>query len=213
MPDPSSCSGKLKIHCQKTEEIDNYTADMNGDHARRETFLTHLAECEAILRAFIAGSLPDAEERADSFQEVVLVLWRQFDRYDAGRPFRPWALGVAVRRMKEEYRHRRRRAQCLSAENLERLAAALEQRAAPNISDEEAALAECLNTLPPQSARLVQQRYFDGTGIDVIAAETGQNPAAVYQMLSRVRRRLAECIRRRLRREQDQPDAIYEIRS
>ncbi len=62
----------------------------------RDTFLTHLTGCESTLRAFIASALGRAEERADFFQEVVVLLWRTYDRYDPARPFLPWAMGVAA---------------------------------------------------------------------------------------------------------------------
>ena len=184
---------------------------MKGDETRRRIFLTHLAGCEGALRSFIAGALPGAEDRADVFQEIVLILWRKFESYDADRPFQPWALGVAVRRMKEEYRRRHRRAECLPPEILDRLAATLQRHTAPaEMREEEAALAECLNMLPLNSAQLVRRRYYDDAGIDTLCLETGQSPAAVYQMLSRIRQRLAECIRRRRSREPVQPVSAHE---
>ncbi len=193
-------------------ETVNYPAHMNGEHARRELFLNHLAGCEASLRAFLAGALAIREDRADLFQEIVLILWRNFDRYDASRPFHPWALGVAVRRMKEEYRRRQRRPECLAPDNLERLASVLERQAAPAaMRDEEAALAECLNTLPLQAAQLVRWRYYEGTGIRDLEMATGQSTAALYQTLSRIRRRLAECIRQRLSLSKKQPVPANEV--
>jgi len=94
---------------------------MPPDHTRRENFLTHLSGCESTLRAFIAGALAAAHERADFFQEVVLILWRRYDDYDAARPFLPWAMGVAARRMKEEYRRVARRPGLLPPDELDRL--------------------------------------------------------------------------------------------
>lgn len=179
---------------------------MSTDHTRRENFLHHLSGCESTLRAFIAGALAAAHERADFFQEVVLILWRRYDDYDAARPFLPWAMGVAARRMKEEYRRVARRPGLLPAEQLDRLAGALtaaEERYSS--ADEEAALTECIATLPEASARLVQRRYYEGTNIEALGAETGQSAAAIYQTLSRLRRALADCIRRRLRRAEPEP--------
>jgi RNA polymerase sigma-70 factor (ECF subfamily) len=191
-----------KILCQKSVPSANEPGDMPSDHARREIFLDHLSGCESTLRAFIAGALAAAHERADFFQEVVLILWRRFDDYDAARPFLPWAMGVAVRRMKEEYRRVQRRPGLLPAEQLERLANALtaaEER--HSSAEEETALAACLAALPESSARLVQRRYYERAGIETLSAETGQSTAAIYQTLSRLRRALADCIRRRLRSE------------
>jgi RNA polymerase sigma-70 factor (ECF subfamily) len=184
---------------------------MSSDHSRREAFLTHLGCCEGTLRAFIAGALAAAQERADFFQEVMLILWRRFDDFDTTRPFLPWAMGVAVRRMKEEYRRLQRRPGLLPAEQLERLAdelTAAEERC--TIAAEEAALAECLAALPESSARLVQRRYYERAGVEALSVETGQSTAAIYQTLSRLRRALADCIRRRLRLAESAPAAAHE---
>ena len=182
---------------------------MTSGHARHDAFLTHLSGSENTLRAFIAGALAAVDERADFFQEVVLILWRNFDRYDAARPFTPWAMGVAVRRMKEEYRRRQRRPGLLAAEQLERLANTLTATDS-TAADEEDALAECLAALPENAARLVQRRYFDRISIESLGSETGQSTSALYQTLSRLRRRLADCIRQRLRNDNPQPASIHE---
>lgn len=170
------------------------------DDALRKSFLDHLSGCESTLRAFTAGALTAAHERADFFQEVVLILWRRFDDYDASRPFLPWAMGVAVRRMKEEYRRVQRRPGLLPAEHLERLANELTAAESSDATAaEEAALAACLAALPESSSRLIHRRYSERAAIETLCAETHQSPAALYQTLSRLRRALADCIRRRLR--------------
>lgn len=197
--------------CQKTGAGGNDPFSMISEPDRREIFLTLLSGCESRLRAFLAGALAAADERADVFQDVVLILWRNFGKYDSARPFTPWALGVAVRRMKEEYRRRNRRPGLLAEDHLERLADALASLEPPSPADpsrhsshqpaEEEALVECLAALPEHSARLVRRRYFDEADMDGLSAEFRQSPASLYQALSRLRRRLADCIRQRLSQE------------
>ncbi len=172
---------------------------METEVERREAFLDDLSGCESTLRGLIAGAVAGREERADVFQEVVVV-WRRYERYDRGRPFLPWAVGVATRRLKEEYRKMRRRPGLLPDGELEELAAALVATAEVPRREGEA-LAECLGRLPEGSARLVRRRYFEEVSVEELAAESGQTAAAVYQQLSRLRRQLAECIRRRMSRQ------------
>jgi DNA-directed RNA polymerase specialized sigma24 family protein len=82
------------------------------------------------------------------------------------------------------------------------MAAAFEQLAEEESGgDEQAALAECLAALPESSALLIRGRYFSRRNIDDLAAASGQTAAAVYQSLCRLRRRLADCIRHRLKQE------------
>ncbi len=177
---------------------------MTADSTGRDAFLQLLAPYESRLRAFMVGALASPEDRADLFQDVVLILWRKFDHYDSSRPFLPWAMGVAVRRLKEEYRRASRRPGLLEADHLERLANSLQAgviESEGGETAEEAALAHCLAALPPRSAQLIQRRYYEGTDIGKLGGESGQSAAALYQNLSRLRRHLAECIRQRLRRD------------
>ena len=172
---------------------------MISDPATRDVFLNLLGPCESRVRAFITGALATPEDRADFFQDVVLILWRKFGHYDPSRPFLPWAMGIAVRRMKEEYRKSSRRPCLLEEDHLERLAHALESTVPDQSpSAEEAALAGCLADLPLRSAALIQRRYYDRTSIETLSHESGQSAASIYQALSRLRRVLAECIRERL---------------
>lgn len=207
----------MQFPCQKTAAGGNDPFSMISEPDRREIFLTLLSGCESRLRAFLAGALAAADERADVFQDVVLILWRSFGKYDATRPFAPWALGVAVRRMKEEYRRRNRWPGLLAEDHLERLADALAFAEPPSPADpsghsqhqpEETALAECLASLPEHSARLVRRRYYDEADMDRLSVEFRQSPAALYQALSRLRRRLADCIRQRLRQECGDGDSL-----
>ena len=172
---------------------------MTSEAAPRDIFLDLLGPCESRLRAFITGALATADDRADFFQDVVLILWRKFDQYDPVRPFLPWAMGIAVRRLKEEYRKSSRRPCLMEEDHLERLAHALESTAPDQTTSlEEEALAGCLADLPLRSAALIQRRYYDHASIETLSRESGQSAAALYQTLSRLRRALAECIRGRL---------------
>lgn len=184
---------------------------METEAERREAFLNDLSGCESTLRGLIAGALSRLDDRADVFQEVVVLLWRTYARYDRARPFLPWAVGVATRRLQEEYRRMRKRPGLLPDAELEELAAALVATAAEPRAETEA-LVECLGKLPERSAQLVRRRYFEEASIGQLAGETGQTAASVYQQLSRLRRQLALCIRRRMS-PQPSPTQCDEYRS
>ena len=183
----------------------------NTDQLQRERFLRDLTACETALRAFVAGALPSAEERADFFQEVVLILWRSYSRYDPQRPFAAWAMGVAVLRMKSEYRRRARRPGLLSPAALELLADNLTARALPAARDGEAdALEECLRSLPLHAAQLMRRRYEDDASIETMSTESGQTVASIYKSLSRIRLALGDCIRKRLSPPASSTLSLYE---
>jgi RNA polymerase sigma-70 factor, ECF subfamily len=61
-----------------------------------------------------------------------------------------------------------------------------------------AALRECLQRLPPASGEIVRDHYFDNHTAEEIAGRQGKRGGAVRMLLLRIRRGLAECVRRRL---------------
>ncbi len=166
--------------------------------APKDRFLQHFTGSESALRGFIASVIFTPSDRDDILQEVALRLWQLYDRYDPARPFTPWALGVASRRMKEECRKASRRPLLLEEDQLERMTAAFTELTSQEETSPEAALTECLDTLPADAAALIQERYFKGRSIEALSHAKGQSTAAVYQTLCRLRRRLAACIRLRL---------------
>ena len=79
---------------------------------------------EGEIRAFIGSMLRDRTLCDDTFQEVALTLWEQADRYEASRPFGPWARGIAANKVLERRRLRR----ALTEEELVKLLDAARRR-------------------------------------------------------------------------------------
>ena len=63
---------------------------------RHETFLRLFLKHQGDVRAFIGSLVRDRNVRDDVFQEVALVCWRDFDRYDRSRSFGAWGRGGAA---------------------------------------------------------------------------------------------------------------------
>ena len=60
------------------------------------------------------------------------------------------------------------------------------------------ALLECLASLPPAQRDLVLNRYRTGGSVKHLAEQMKRTPAAVSNMLYRVRTQLLNCVRRKL---------------
>lgn len=156
-------------------------------------FLAH----ESDLRAYVGAVVRDPSARDDVFQEVALALWRSFERFDPQRSFGAWARGVATNKVLDYQRRTNRRAMTFSAAAIEAVQRAFDETESPP-SERQAALAECLNSLPVKSTELLELRYTHGASIPDLATRLGASPAAIYQSLSRIRALLAKCIQRRL---------------
>ena len=159
-----------------------------------EVFLTRFLRCEAGLRAFVGAVVRDVHAREDVFQEIALTLWQRFSRYDSSRPFGAWARGIAANKLLERYRGDRRLPMVLSPAAILKLTEAAdrsESRPEPGFE----ALEHCLGKLPEKSRHLLDLRYRQTKPLAAIAAEFRATQAAVYQALSRLRRRLQVCMK------------------
>jgi len=76
-----------------------------------ERFLDRLEEAKRALYKVASSWCRDPQDRADLLQEMVVQLWRSFERYDERMPFPTWAyriaLNVAISFRRREMRRQR----------------------------------------------------------------------------------------------------------
>lgn len=165
----------------------------------RDTFLPLFLAAQPDLRAFIGAAVRDPVIREDVFQEVAMILWKKFELFDASRSFGAWARGVAAKKILEDRRLRSKLPEACSPETLEALSRGFaEEELEASWQDRERALNYCLEILPERSARFLEARYHQGQEIEAMAAAAGLSTDALYQILSRLRKQLRECVQRRL---------------
>jgi RNA polymerase sigma-70 factor (ECF subfamily) len=156
-----------------------------------------LARHEADIRAFVGAIVRDHHAREDVFQEVALTLWRKFDTYDSGRSFGAWARGIAAHKVLRHQEKNSRFPVCFSPATIQAVLDAFD-RTEHQASPRGEALQECVKLLPPHARRILTLHYHDGLKPPEIASQTGQTIGALYQSLSRIRAKLADCIRQRM---------------
>lgn len=163
---------------------------------RQEEFLRTFLRHEAELRAFTRALVRDRDVQDDVFQEVTLVLWREYERYDPSRPFAAWARGVAANKIMQQFDKQRRGPVVFSPEVIQSILDAYQrtEQSAPRRD----ALDECLQRLPEKSRRLLSMRYEQSLRPQEIAARINGTADAVYKALSRIRLQLEDCIQRRI---------------
>ncbi len=166
----------------------------------RETFLRHYQESERPLRTYIWCATRDPHVTDDILQNVWRTLWVKLDQYDARRPFTAWAMGFARIEVLRWRRARARSVEVLGEETLNRLAAAVEERA-DDIETLQRHLDECLAQLPAGSRAVLRMFYAQRLRIVEIAARFRRTVAAVEMQLVRLRRQLRECVELRQIRE------------
>lgn len=155
-------------------------------------FLRHQGE----IRAFVGSLIRDHHTRDDVFQDVSLILWRQFEQYDARRSFGAWARGVAANKVLQTFDKNARTPVAFSPEAVKAILEAHDRAEieAPLHADD---LRRCMENLPEKSRKLLKMRYEQSLKLETIAESVKSTLHAVHMALTRIRTRLAECIEMR----------------
>jgi RNA polymerase sigma-70 factor (ECF subfamily) len=166
----------------------------------REDFLKQFLRHQSDLRAFIGSLVRDPYARDDLFQEVALILWRQFEAYDPARSFGAWARGIAANKILQHRPADGRAPTALAPEAVSAVRDAYDrtESAAADANPRAEALRDCVEQLPDKSRGLLQLRYERSLRLGDIAAQVSSTLEAVHKALSRIRLRLSECVGRKL---------------
>lgn len=165
------------------------------EKGRQATRLWTLAQ--PTVSAFVASLVRNFRDRDDVLQETAVAVIESFDRYDPGRPFIGWALGVARNQVGLYLRRRGREIHTFDTEVIEQLAIAFES-ITPDEMHQLDHLRECMNLLEGRARQLCELRYREDQKPAVIAATVGMSANAVAKALQRIREQLRECIERKV---------------
>ena len=167
-----------------------------------ESFTELVRQHHRSIRVFLGRFVRSAEDVDDLAQEVFLTAFRSLDQYDASSPFGAWLFGIARNRalhhLRTELRRRQREANSAQIALAEARLRQAEECDLEETTQENRALQDCLQELPRNSRRLVDDFYFSGRTAVEIARERELKDATVRMTLLRIRRALADCIQRRV---------------
>jgi len=162
-----------------------------------EAFVQNIAENQSRLFGYIFSMLGDHTRASDVLQETNLVLWRKRLEFRSGEPFMPWALAIARFQVLAHVRDRGRDRCLLDPELVESLAQETEKQV-EHLETIQQSLRLCLGNLSPLNRDLIQQRYYRSSSIKEIAESLDRGASSVKVALLRIRRSLAECVRKRM---------------
>ena len=171
--------------------------------AHRDREFTHLLERHSPnLASFVLALVGDRHVADDLFQSTCLELWRHRRSFEPGTNFGAWSRVVARHQIQRFWRRGRREKLAFGSQALDHIAAAYEPE--PYTDERERtreALRTCLQDVSEQRRAILRRRYNDGSTLRAMARETGRTEASLKMMLMRLRRKLAECVQRRLSEE------------
>lgn len=175
---------------------------MREDTQQRETLFTDLVtKNQARIYAYIYALVQNAADTEDIVQQTLLVLWRRFDDFEQGSDFCAWAM-TAARFEVLNFRRAGRQPSPFTDELLNRIVDRAQAMTGAELDEPRRdALRVCLDELAPADRELLDLRYSQDQMVKAIAAKLNRPERSLSNSLTRVRRWLFDCVRRRLAQE------------
>ncbi len=169
-----------------------------SDSERRDAFARLFAQHDRWLYAYLVSLLGNAAHAEEVFQEVCVVLWREYETFQLGTNFVKWVSVIAHNQVHRFRRQQRRVGPQLSDAAVELLAQDAVERV-DLLESRRDALRGCLERLSDNDRQLVRHCYADSRiSFKNVASELGRPANTVYKALNRIRRALYQCIERKL---------------
>jgi len=178
-----------------SDEADSFRS--GETEPEREAFVKLFLQVQQDLFRYIAALVPDRADAQEVLQETALTLWTHHDDYDPERPFLPWAKQFAYFKSLEFCRANSKYSPFLAGDLIETLVREREE-IEPLLGERRRALKYCLKKLTAEQRRLLDVRYGNEQTIAEFAEETGRSVHMMRKHLVQLRRRLLDCITRRL---------------
>jgi RNA polymerase sigma-70 factor, ECF subfamily len=178
-----------------------------------DLFIDLLTRHQGQIFGYIFAAVQNLSDAEELYQETSLILWRKFSEYQADTNFGSWACKIAKFEILHFLRSRRRSHVCFSDKVLANLAEPPVAEPDESLLEHQQLLAGCVDELPAADQRLIELCYGSRRTIKQVAQELNRSVQTLYNSLSRVRRLLFDCIRRKLAKEDSQPavDAVERI--
>lgn len=162
-----------------------------------DAFAEMVRTYQSRVRTFLGGYLHNPDVVDDLAQETFIQAFKAAARYNPDASLCSWLLGIgrnlALNYLRKE-KHRRLRDHKWW-EGREEIGLNLCQAADPAQSEERIrALAECVEGLPANNARIVRGFYYEGVKGDNLAEKLGISTNALRQRLARIREALHHCV-------------------
>lgn len=192
---------------QDEDEGDEPLGELHSQEAtsqedlRRDAFARLFAKHDRWLFAYLVTLLSSPVDAEEVFQEISVVIWRNYEQFELGTDFVKWASVIAHNQVRKFRRQGRRHGFQLSDAALD-LVAQETTRRADLLDFRRDALRYCIEQLSANDKQLVQMCYSEeSTNFKSVAQQTGRPVNTVYKALNRIRRVLHECIDRKIAQE------------
>jgi len=153
------------------------------------------------LRAWLASVCPPGVEPDEIAHRAFIEAYKQLDRYEPGSSFFNWLSAFARNLLLAELKRLQRQQKNIANYLQQVVLSGCAQTAAEPVEAQEerlAALRACAELLSADSRALLRERYTLNTPLEAVARQLGKTVAAIKFQLFAIRRRLRECVRKKL---------------
>lgn len=193
---PSSRAGSSRVSKPRSDWSVLMAQAQDGD---RHAYRVLLEDVTPYLRALASRCFSDPSDVEDTVQDVLLAIHVMRNTYDPARPFGPWLVAIAKRRMIDRLRRKAR-------DNSRKIALAAEQEtfqvdatnfqhAGPQATID-AALREAVERLPSEQRQAVELLKLREMSLKDAAALTGRSVAALKVATHRAIKSLRAALRK-----------------
>ncbi len=173
---------------------------MPDEPSNTESLILLLTAHQERLFRYIYSLVPSEADARDILQETSLALFRKFDQYEPDRPFLPWAYRFAYLEVRK-HREKAARSPLLFSEDIVELLAVERERLEPQLDERLALVESCLAELAPRERELVLSRFARRESAEAMMERFSLSRRTLFRNLQLLRRRLHDCVTRRLRLE------------
>jgi RNA polymerase sigma-70 factor (ECF subfamily) len=157
-------------------------------------FLSLLAANQRKVFSYILAAVGRRNIAEEIMQQTLLIMWRDFDKFETGTNFSAWGKIIAYHKILE-YRKRNARSVLFDSEVMQRVLD-MSEKTSTDSDERVKALEGCMKKLKESSQRILSMRYRQGMSCKEISAEIGRPIQTVYKNMSRIYIALKDCIDR-----------------
>lgn len=161
-----------------------------------EQFIFLISTNQRKIYSFILSAVSRQNTAEEIMQQTLLIMWRNFSRFQAGTSFSAWGKEIAKYEI-FNYRKKKTKEIFLDRESLNRVLEA-SQKIEKSSDQRMKALEGCIKKLSEKKRRLIRYRYNEGLACSRIAEKMNSPISTIYKTLARVHASLQDCIRRTL---------------
>jgi RNA polymerase sigma-70 factor (ECF subfamily) len=161
-----------------------------------EQFIFLLSTNQRKIYSYILTAVGRQTVAEEIMQQTLLVMWRNFTRFEEGTNFSAWGKEIAKYEV-FNYRKKKTRELFLDEESLDKILN-VSQKIAQSSDQRIKALDGCLKKLTEKKRCLIHYRYSEGLSCSLIAEKVNSPVSTIYKTFVRVHASLLDCIRRTL---------------